>query len=325
MARVESSRLLGRSGLHVSPVALGCWPIAGVSTLDTNTADSIATIQACAEMGINLLDTAHVYGPQGESELLIGQAIEGRRDEVVVATKGGVHYEGGVMVNDARPETLRAECNESLRRLRTDRVELYYLHSPDGTTPIEDAAGAIRDLIDTGKVQAAGASNCRLEQLQAFHAVCPLSAVQLPYNMLQRGIEKQTIPWCQSQGIAVVVYWVLMKGLLAGKLPRDHRFAEGDSRQEYPMFQGEEWQENQDLLDELREIAAAGQMSIAQLVTAWTIAQPGITVALCGAKRPYQIAESASALRVELTDGQLAAIDAALAARGEAVTNRNFD
>ncbi len=325
MASVESPRLLGRSGLDVSPVALGCWPIAGVSTLGTNAVDSIATIQACFDVGINLLDTAHVYGPCGESESLIGQAIEGRRDEVVIATKGGVHYEGNVMVNDARPETLRAECEESLRRLRTDRVELYYLHSPDGTTLIEDSAGAICDLIESGKVRAAGASNCRLEQLQTFHEVCPLSAVQLPYNMLQRGIEKQTIPWCQSQGIAVVVYWVLMKGLLAGKLPRDHRFEQGDSRQEYPMFQGEEWHKNQDLLDELREIAAAGRMSVAQLVTAWTIARPGVTVALCGAKRPYQITESAAALQVNLTDEQLAAVEIALAARGAAVTNRHFE
>ncbi len=318
-------RPLGQSGFSVSPVALGCWPIAGVSTLGTSPADSRATVRACLDLGINHLDTAYVYGRHGESETLIRQAIGGRRDELVIATKGGIHFEGDTMKNDARPETLRAECETSLHRLGTDRVELYYLHSPDNTTPIEESAGAIAELVAAGKVRSAGASNCSLEQLQAFHAVCPLSAVELPYNMLQRGIESKTIPWCREQGIAVVVYWVLMKGLLAGKLARNHQFAEGDSRPKYPMFQGEEWQKNQDLLDRLRAIAAQGGLSVAQLVTAWTIAQSGVTVALCGARRPQQIAESAAALEVHLTSEQLAAIERALADRGEAVTNRDFE
>ena len=318
-------RSLGTSGFSVAPVALGCWPIAGVTTLDTNDADSIATIQRAIDLGINHLDTAYVYGASGESESLIRRAIQGRRDELVIATKGGIHFEAGSMVDDARPETLKAECDESLRRLDTDRVELLYLHSPDAKTPIEESAGAIRDLIDAGKARSAGASNCSLEQLQAFHAVCPLSAVQLPYNMLQRGIERKTVPWCREQGIAVLVYWALMKGLLAGKLPRNHQFAEGDSRLKYPMYQGEEWDRNQDFVDRLRGIAGAAGLSVAQLVTAWTVAQPGITVALCGAKRPRQIEESAAALHASLSDEQFAAIDAALAERGEAVTSRHFE
>jgi aryl-alcohol dehydrogenase-like predicted oxidoreductase len=305
-------------------VALGCWPIAGVTTLNTNDADSIATIQRAIDLGVNHLDTAYVYGPHGESESLIRRAILGRRDQVVIATKGGIHFEDGVMANDARPEVLQAECDESLRRLGTDHVELYYLHSPDESIAIEDSAGAIREMIEAGKVRSAGASNCSLEQLQAFQAVCPLSAVQLPYNMLQRGIERKTIPWCQDNGIAVMVYWALMKGLLAGKLARDHVFAEGDSRRKYPMFQGKEWEKNQDLLDNLRVIAEPAGLSVAQLVTAWTIAQPGITAALCGAKRPEQIEESAAALRQPLNADQLAAIDQALSQRGPAATNREF-
>ena len=133
VTRPESTicRTFGTSGLAISPVALGCWPIAGVTTLDTNDADSIATIRACFDLGINHLDTAYVYGPNGESENLIRRAIEGRRDEMVIATKCGIHYEGGEMVTDGRPEQLRRECDESLRRLGTDRVELLYLHSPD--------------------------------------------------------------------------------------------------------------------------------------------------------------------------------------------------
>lgn len=317
-------RPLGDSPFAVAPVSLGCWPIAGVTTLDTNEADSIATIKACFDLGINHLDTAYVYGPNGESEQLIRKAIEGRRDELVIATKGGIHIEGDTFVNDARAETLARECDESLQRLGTDRVELYYLHSPDEKTPIAEAAGAIKDLIDQGKVCAAGASNCSLEQIQEFHAVCPLASVQLPYNMLQRGIERRTLPWCREHGIAVAVYWVLMKGLLAGKMPRDYQLAEGDSRKKYPMFQGEEWHRNQDLLDKLRSIAHEAGQNVAQLVTAWTIAQPGITTALCGAKQPGQIRESAAALNVELSHVQLTAIDQALLDRGAAETNRDF-
>ena len=318
-------RPLGSSGFDVAPIALGCWPIAGVTTLDTNDADSIATIQACFDLGINHLDTAYVYGPEGESEKLIRRAMEGRRDELVIATKGGIHYEKGTMVNDGRPETILRECDESLRRLGTDRVELYYLHSPDKELPIEESAGAIARLVEAGKVRSAGLCNASLEQIEAFHAVCPLAMVQLPYNMLQRGIERKTIPWCQANGVGVAVYWALMKGLLAGKLPRDGKLPEGDSRLKYPQYQGEEWERNVAFVDRLREIAEPAGLTVAQLVVAWTIAQPGITVALCGAKRPGQITETAVAQQRELTAEQLEAIAAALDERGEAATNRQFE
>ncbi len=217
---VDLRRPLGISGITVSPVALGCWPIAGVTTLDTNEADSVATIRACFDLGINHLDTAYVYGPRGESETLVGRAVAGRRDEMVIATKCGIHYEGSAMVNDGRPERLRAECDESLRRLGTDRVELLYLHAPDENVPIAESAEALRALIQEGKTRSVGASNCTIEQLEAFTAVCPLAAVQMPYNMLQRDIEQCTIPWCRERNIAVIVYWPLMKGLLAGRIER---------------------------------------------------------------------------------------------------------
>src|SRR3954465_10927491 len=157
-------RPLGNSGLMVSPVALGCWPIAGVTTLDTNDVDSIATIQKCFDVGINHLDTAHVYGPNGESENLIRRALGNRRDEMVIATKCGIHYENGAMVTDNSPERLRRECEESLRRLGTDRVELLYLHAPDNKTPIEDAAAELRDLMQRGKTRSVGVSNVSVEQ-----------------------------------------------------------------------------------------------------------------------------------------------------------------
>jgi aryl-alcohol dehydrogenase-like predicted oxidoreductase len=317
-------RPLGNSGFYISAVALGCWPIAGVTTLDTNEADSIDTIQACFELGINHLDTAHVYGPNGESEELVGRAVAGHRDEMVIATKGGIHYEGTSMVTDGRPERLRAECEESLRRLDTDRVELLYLHTPDEQVPIEESAGALRELMEAGKTRSVGASNCTLEQLQAFQAVCPLAAVQLPYNMLQRDIEQRTIPWCRAQGIAVMVYWPLMKGLLAGRLPRNHQFHERDSRRNYPMYQGNEWQKNQDFVARLREAAALTRHTVAQLVINWTINQPGITSALCGAKRRWQIEELAGAMDWTASAEQLAIINEALSERGPAAAKRQF-
>ena len=320
----DNRRPLGNSGLAVSPVALGCWPIAGVTTLDVNEADSIATIQACFELGINHLDTAHVYGPNGESENLIRRALGRRRNEMVIATKCGIHYEGDEMITDGRPERLRAECEESLRRLGTDRVELLYLHSPDENIPLEDSAGCLRTLMEEGKAAAIGASNCTLEQLEAFAAVCPLTAVQLPYNMLQRDIEQRTVPWCVERNIAVTVYWPLMKGLLAGRLTRDHKLDQRDSRRNYPMYQGDEWQKNQDFVERLREAAALSGHTVAQLVINWTISQRGITSALCGAKRRWQIEELAGAMGWLLRAEQSAIINDAIAARGNAAAKRLF-
>jgi aryl-alcohol dehydrogenase-like predicted oxidoreductase len=308
----------------VSAVALGCWPIAGVTTLGVNDADSIATIQKCFDLGINHLDTAHVYGPNGESENLIRRALGGRRDDMVIATKCGIHYESGTMVTDNRPERLRLECEESLRRLGTDRVELLYLHAPDEKVSLADSAGALRKLMEEGKTRSVGISNFTVEQMDEFHAVCPIVATQMPYNMLQREIEERTIPWCRDHNVAVMVYWPLMKGLLAGKLPRNQPLAERDSRRKYPMYQGDEWERNQDFLEQLRGVAESSGHSVAQVVVNWTIRQPGITSALCGAKRPAQIEETAGAMGWELTADERAAIDAAIAARGSVVTKRAF-
>ena len=310
-------RPLGQTEIKISVVALGCWPIAGMTSPGVTDEDSIATIQACHDLGINHLDTAYAYGRTGESERLIARAIEGRRDSVVIATKGGLHWDAqGMQAHDARPETLRRQCEESLRRLGTDRVELYYLHAPDRNVPLAESAGAIRDLIAAGKVRAAGASNVSAAELEQFAAVCPLAAYQPPYNMLQRQIEADTLPWCRQHGVSVLAYWPLAKGLLAGKMSRDETFAPTDSRRKYPMFQGDEWRKNHDLLDKLREIAAASGRSVAQTVINWTIHQPGITAALCGAKRPDQIIENAGGAGWELTAAQRTLIDQGLVERG---------
>ena len=314
-------RPLGQSGLFVSPVALGCWPIAGMTSLDVNERDSVATIEAALECGINFLDTAYCYGPNGESEQLIGRTIARRRDGLVIATKGGLHWgPQGERVFDGTRQRLHDECRESLRRLQLDCIDLYYLHAPDPSTPVAESAVAFAELKQAGLIRAAGVSNFTVPQLQEFHAVCPVAAVQPAYNMLQRQIEADLVPFCQANQIALCTYWPLLKGLLAGKLSRDHVFLPGDGRAKYVMFQGHEWQRNQNLLDDLRAIAGRSHKTVAQLVVQWTIAQPGVTSALCGAKRPDQILESAAALQDDLTADELAQINAALERRGPAIT-----
>lgn len=316
-------RRFGSIDIQISAVALGCWPIAGLTSPGVSDKDSLTTIRACFELGINHLDTAYCYGRDGESERLIARALGRWRDEMVIATKGGLHWDAaGKQAHDASPATLRRQCEESLQRLGTDRVELLYLHAPDEEVPVAESAGALRRLMEEGKTRSVGASNCTLAQLDAFAAECPIAAYQPPYNMLQRDIEADILPWCRRHGVSVLVYWPLMKGLLAGRLARDHVFAESDSRRKYPMFHGEEWSKNLDLVDRLREIAAGTAHTVAELVINWTIHQPGITAALCGAKRPEQIAETAAGAGWRLTDAQFAAIDRALADRGKAVTRQ---
>ncbi|MCR4413766.1 MAG: aldo/keto reductase, partial [Thermoguttaceae bacterium] len=178
---------------------------------------------------------------------------------------------------------------------------------------------ALRKLMEEGKTRAIGVSNVSLAQLEEFASVCPLAAFQPPYNMLQREIEHDALPWCMAHHVAVLVYWPLMKGLLAGKLRGDETFA-GDSRRKYPMFQGDEYRKNLALVERLREIAAISGHTVAELVVNWTIHRPGITAALCGAKRPDQIRETARAASWRLSSEQLALIDEALAQRGPPVT-----
>ena len=293
---MQNPREIGSTGIQVSPVALGCWPIAGMTSLDVNHVDSLATLRTAFELGINFFDTAYCYGANGESEKLIAEALGSQREQIVIATKGGLHWEpDGSRMFDARPATLRRQCEESLQRLDTDYVDLLYLHAPDGATPLADSAGALSELLAEGKTRAVGVSNLDLQQLQTFHAVCPVSALQPPYNLLQRQIETNLVPWCQSEGISVIPYWPLLKGLLAGKLPRDHQFAAGDGRAKYTMFQGDEWEKNQDFVDRLRQIGEGVDKTVAQIAVNWVLNQPGITSALCGAKRASQITETASA------------------------------
>jgi aryl-alcohol dehydrogenase-like predicted oxidoreductase len=212
--------------------------------------------------------------------------------------------------------------DESLARLGTDRLDLLYLHAPDPTIPIEESAGALRGLLEAGKARAIGGSNMTVAQLERFSAECPLAACQMPYNMLQRGIEDAILPWCRRNQVAMVVYWPLMKGLLAGRMHRGRVFSASDSRHKYPMFNGAEFERNLDFVDALRPIAARLQCDLPDLVLAWTAEQDGITSVLFGATSPDQVLANARALACDLDDEARAAIRLAIAERGPVAGRR---
>lgn len=317
MNQAGSLRRIGQTDIFVSPIALGCWPITGITSVDVNREDSLLTVRAALDTGINFFDTAHMYGYEGESERLIAAAIGDRRDEFVIATKSGLHWDAGRQrVCDGRPETIHRECRESLRRLETDYLDLLFLHAPDRAVPLAETAGAFYELHQQGLVRAVGMSNVTISQIEEFRAICPVEVCQPAYNMLQREIDQNLLPWCRQQQISVVVYWPLMKGLLAGRLRRDHIFSRKDGRQKYPMFQGQEWGKNQDFVDQLRVISGKLGKTVAQLVLNWTIHQPGITAALCGSKRAFQVKENADAMGWKLTQEIELEISDAIRARG---------
>ena len=316
-------RKLGQTAIEITPVAMGCWPIAGMTSLQVNDTDSLATLHSAFDSGINFFDTAYCYGANGESEKLIAKAFGNKREQIVIASKCGIHWDENLERHtNGKPTKLKAECEESLNRLQTDCVDLLYLHAPDPNVPVSESAGALLELLNEGKARSIGVSNFNVDQLNEFNSVCPITALQPPYNILQRQAEKELIPWCRENHVSVINYWPLMKGLLAGKLARDHKFDPKDGRAKYPMFQGEEFQRNHDFVDELRELADSIGKTVSQVVINWTIKQPGITSALCGAKRAYQIEESAGGMGWELSSEQLSKIDQALERRGEPAIGR---
>lgn len=310
-------RRLGSSDLRVSPVALGCWPLAGITSIVGSDEESIATIHAALEAGVNFFDTAYSYGYAGESDDLLRRALQGRRSQAILASKVGMEWDSGrKRLLDARPERLLENAQEILKRLDVDYVDVMYLHTPDEQTPIEESAGAIQQIVDRGWARYAAVSNVTPDQAERFHRVCPVIAIQPPFNMLQQDAVMSLRPFCRQHNIALVCYWVLMKGLLAGHMQRGHQFDPRDRRLNYDIFQGESWQRNQDFLDRLRAIAAREGCTVSQLVIAWTLAQPDITVALCGAKHPAQILDNARAMHVHLDTTTLTEIDQAIAERG---------
>lgn len=277
-------------------IILGLWPIAGVTTIGVTRENAIATIHAAIDAGIRQFDTAYSYGLQGEADERLGAVLKdldgATRDEIQIIGKVGQRYgEDGVRVNDGNPETLVVDAENSLRRIGIRCFDTLMLHCVDDDVPIEASAWALQRLMQRGMAKRVGVCNATPEQRAAFASVVPCSAIQCPLNGLQQDALSNEIADAKEHDCDAWVYWTLMKGLLAGKIERDHVFAEGDSRPNYPIFQGAARERAHDIVDKLKEIAADTGRSVANLSISWAVSQPGVTAALVGAHRPEQIAD----------------------------------
>lgn len=302
---------LGMSDLYVSRVGLGCWPMSGISSLGVTDELSKATIHAALDHGVNFFDTAYSYGHDGRSDRVLGEALRTHRERAIIAHKVGAHWdEKKQRVVDGRRETLIAHAQECLVRLGMDYVDVMSLHCPDPSVPIEESAGAIAEICKRGWARYAGISNVNLDQAKRFAAVCPIVAIQPYFNLFQSDAVRELLPFALANNISMVCYWVLMKGLLSGRLKRDHVFDPTDRRLTYPIFQGQAWQDAQNVLDRLRYLADELDCTVAQLVVAWSLTQPGVSVALLGAKRPEQMIESVQAMYLKLDTEVIEQIDA---------------
>lgn len=301
----------GKTGLQVSRLALGTWEFSGAwGPVDEDAA--IAIIRGARDLGINFFDTAHEYG-FGTAERLLGQALRTdltrARDEVVIATKGGLRDTDHGPVRDARPEWLRRDIDTSLDVLGIDHIDLYQIHWPDPAVPAAETAGALADLVAAGKIRHAGVSNYDTAQVQEFSATLPAESVQPPYNMFRRDIEDELLPYCRANNIGTLVYGSLAHGLLTGTVNRNTRFAAEDWRNTSDIFNGDGFLANLEAVRRLELLAADLGVTVSQLATAWTLAQPGVHVAIVGAQHLSYLQESAGAADVTLSEAALAAIE----------------
>ena len=322
------TRRLGQSNLSVTPVTLGAWAIGGWFWGGQEEAESIRTVRASIDAGVTSIDTAPVYG-FGRSEEVLGRALQGVRSQVQILTKVGLRWDleqgshyfdsadaDGRMYSiwrNLRPQSIRHEVEQSLRRLQTDHIDLVQCHWPDPTTPIEESMGTLAALVAEGKVGAIGVSNFSIEQMQAAAAALgelPLASDQPKYSLIDRRIEEALLPWCQEQQVGVVVYSPMARGLLTGRVTMDRVFAQSDGRASDPRYHPINRQRILDALDLVRPIADEHGVSLANLAVAWVLHQPGITAALVGARTAAQAVENAQAAQVHLSDEALGSLNA---------------
>jgi aryl-alcohol dehydrogenase-like predicted oxidoreductase len=297
-------RALGRIGL-------GTWPFDGRDWGETDDDEAVRTVHAALGLGIDLFDTAPVYGPE-RCEKVLGRALSGvPRDEVFVATKVGVRWNAVHLYQDLSAASVQEECEASLRRLGMDHVDLLQIHWPHHVTPLEETLGAMVALVEQGKVRHVGVSNFDVPLLEQAAAAAPIASLQPPYHLFMRGIEAEILPWCGRRGVPALVYGPLCKGLLTGKFL--DRPIPDDIRRKDPFFGDEVLPALLDVVRELAGIAHAAGLTPGQLALAYALARPGIACVLVGARTPAQIAESAAAAGVDLAPDVLTAVDSALA------------
>ncbi len=319
MSHEMLTREIGTSGIQASVIGLGTWAIGGWMWGGTDEAKSIAAIQASVDAGVSLIDTAPAYG-QGVAEDIVGKALKGRRDKVVLATKCGLvwhtqkgnhffDYDGKPVHRYLGKDAIIYEVEQSLTRLGTDYIDHYITHWQDPTTPIADTMEALETLKQQGKIRSIGASNTSVDEVKAYVAAGQLDAVQEEYSMVKRDIEGTLLPVCRENGVSVLSYSSLALGLLSGKIGSDREFTGDDQRKDNPRFSMANRQKVANLMETIAPIAEAHGATLAQTVIAWTVQQPGITFSLCGARDAAQAVENAKAGQLRLTEAEIAEID----------------
>ncbi|MCB9882007.1 MAG: aldo/keto reductase [Planctomycetes bacterium] len=289
----------GPSAQRLSRIGLGTWPMDGRDWGEPDDELAIATIHTALDLGVNVFDTAPAYGP-AHCEEVLGRALVGRREEAFVATKCGIRWNEVRYYQDLSPDSIRFECEESLRRLRTDHIDLLQIHWPHDATPLEDSLDAMERLQQEGKVLHLGVSNFEVPLLERALARAPIASLQPPYHLFMRGVERELLPYCRERGLATFVYGPLCKGLLSGKWQR--RPIPDDIRRKDPFFGEGVLEQLLPLVDELVELARTAEMTPAQLALAHALSRPGISCALVGARRPEQIRETARAAELTMSD-----------------------
>jgi aryl-alcohol dehydrogenase-like predicted oxidoreductase len=300
---VLRKRQLGRTGPLVTRVGHGLWVIGGIHWGGADDGKSVAAIQVALEQGVTLFDTAPVYG-FGHSETLLGKALTGRREEVIVATKCGLDWDDrGRIKHDNRPQRVRDEIEQSIRRIGREPIDVYQIHWPDPEVPVEETVGTLRDLQVEGKIRWIGVSNFDVSLLKRAQTEAEIISVQVPYNILRRGLEEELLPYCLEQEIGVLGYEPLCRGLFSGKFNAESRFPRKDLRSRDPRFEGDAFQQRLDLVDALEIQAESLGLSVAQLAVAFSMEQKSMTSVLCGARTGAQIKETSYTARMVLPEG----------------------
>jgi aryl-alcohol dehydrogenase-like predicted oxidoreductase len=302
------TRLLGTSGLEVSAIGLGCWGMSGAYG-DSDRAESIATIRESIDMGINFIDTADVYG-SGHNESLIAEALENRRKSIVLASKFGYLYnENGEMDVCCRPEYLKRACEASLKRLKTDYIDLYYMHRLDKNVPVEDTVGAMSELIQEGKVRFLGLSEVSANTLRKANAVFQITALQSEYSLFTRYVEKDILAACEEMEVGFVAFSPLSRGMLTGMIRDLKELSEDDFRNNQPRFQGSNFTYNLNLVDKIEGIALAKGIKASQLVLAWLLQQGKHIIPIPGMKSRRYLKENIASSKITLADDEIESLN----------------